>query len=396
MKLLVINQYGPPDGAATAQMLGDLVERAAQDGAEVTVICSDRSYADPAVRYPRQEQWKGVDVRRVAITGFGRSGTLGRAVDYVTFLIRAAIAGMRAPKPDVTLGLSTPPILGALAVVLARLRGGRAGYWAMDVYPDVAFALGALEKTALAGCVLGAISRWTLRSADVAIALGECMAERLTAGGARRVATVHNWADERSITPTPTSESRLRRARGWGRKFVVLYSGNLGLAHTFDAVLDAAAQLSDANVVFAFAGTGPRLDEVKTGAARRSLSNVEFLSAVPREDLGDLLAAGDLHLITLREGMPGLLVPSKVYGILAAGRPILYVGPAEGEIHGIVNRGCGTALRTEDADGVARAVRSYADDEARRSMEGHAARALFDTAFTRASQTATLLEALSA
>jgi glycosyltransferase involved in cell wall biosynthesis len=394
MRLLVLNQYGPPDAAATAQMMADLVERAVEEGFDVTVVASNRSYARPEHRYPLQEQWKGADIRRVSVTGFGRRGPVGRVVDYLTFLVGAIVAGLRAPKPDVVLGMSTPPILGALAVILAKWRGARSAYWAMDVYPDVAFELGALRPRSIGGLFLGAVSRWTLRSVGVAIALGETMAERLRQGGATHVAVVHNWADERSIASMPPEQSRFRRAQQWDGKFVVLYSGNLGLAHEFTTILAAATRLRDANIVFAFVGTGPRLDEIQQQARDRRLVNVEFLASVPREDLGDLLAAGDLHLVTLRPGIQGLLVPSKIYGILAAGRPVLYVGPPAGEVHDIVSRGCGASVACGDVDALEAALRAYETNPGLVFRTGAVARGLFDAEFTRRARTSDLLKAL--
>ena len=157
----------------------------------------------------------------------------------------------------------------------------------------------------------------------------------------------------------------MRRAWGWGDRCVVLYSGNLGLAHEFDTLLDAAEILrGERQLLFAFVGEGPRRDEVEREFARRGLTNVEFRPHVPRESLGDSLAAGDVHLVTMRDGIAGLVVPSKIYGILVAG-----VAP----------------------DGVG--------DEQRREREGRRARRLFDERFSRAAALSAhqaLLESLAA
>lgn len=305
---------------------------------------------------------------------------------------------LSGPKPDVVVGLTTPPILGALAVLVGRLRGARSVYWAMDVHPDVAFALGILSRAGLAGRALSALSGWTVRSADLVVVLGETMAGLLERRGARRIAVVHNWADESTIRPLPVDESAYRAARGWGSRFVVLYSGNMGLAHDFDTVLAAAERLETrTDITFAFVGDGPRRKEVERAATARDLKNVEFHSAVPRLALGDGLAAGDIHLVTLRPEVPGLLVPSKIYGILAAGRPTLYVGPPVGEVHDIVvSAGCGTAVSNDDVEALASSIAGYVDDLARRAREGLAARSFFEGRFTKAKQTRAFLLELEA
>ena len=173
MKVLLLNQYFPPDEAATAQMLGDLVESLCAHGMSCEVVTSNRSYANPARRYPRRGSWRGARVRRIAMTGFGRRSKLGRLVDYATFLAGATLALLTAERPDVIVGLSTPPILGSLAVAVGRLRRVRSAYWTMDVYPDVAFELGVMERHSLAGRVFATVSRWAFRSADTVVALGD-------------------------------------------------------------------------------------------------------------------------------------------------------------------------------------------------------------------------------
>jgi glycosyltransferase involved in cell wall biosynthesis len=199
------------------------------------------------------------------------------------------------------------------------------------------------------------------------------------------VDVVHNWSDGDSIRPTPIEGHRLRAEWGWQDRFVVLYSGNLGLAHEFETVLDAAELLRDhPRVLFAFVGSGPRRGEVEAGVAARKLANVEMRPHVERESLGESLTAGDVHLITLRERMPGLLVPSKIYGILAAGRPTIYVGPREGEIPAILDGGaCGACVRSGDARALAEAILAYDGDPDRCEREGGRARATFEERFAR-------------
>jgi glycosyltransferase involved in cell wall biosynthesis len=254
----------------------------------------------------------------------------------------------------------------------------------MDVYPELAFRLGVLRRHSLAGKVSTAIGERILRMSDVVIALGETMGERLRAAGAARVAVVHNWADETAIVPVKPIARPSRAEWNWIGQLVLLYSGNLGLAHEFETLIAAAKRMASLlpNVLFVFAGVGPRLREVRE--ATRDLDNVEFRDFVERSRLGESLTAADVHVVTLRPDIAGLLVPSKIYGILAAGRPTIYVGPAEGEIHQIITDGrCGVSIRNGDVDGFITAIREYACEPFRRDREGENARSAFEARFTR-------------
>ncbi len=385
MRIVLLNQYYAPDEAATSQLLTDLGTGLASAGHEVVAFCGRRAYADPSSRYASRERVEGVEVRRTWTTGFGRSSKAGRLVDYLSYLAGAFLRLMTTTKPDLVISLSTPPMVSALGLLCARLRGCRSLYWVMDVYPDLAFELGALNPRSPAGRLFSAVTRMTLRRSDAVVALGGTMADRIAASGVKRLATIHNWADERAMPPGECGQSELRFRWDWQDRFVVMYSGNMGLAHEFDTVLDAASILRDRpEVLFAFIGEGPRRKGVEEEARSRGLQNVSFKPYVPRERLCQSLKAGDLHLITLRKGMPGLLVPSKIYGILAAGRPTLYIGPNEGEISDIVETGrCGVRVDNGDAEAAAEEILRYAEDDELRQEHGRRARELFEERFTK-------------
>lgn len=389
MRLVLLNQYYAPDEAATAQMLADLGAALAATGHEGTAICCDRSYADSSRRYPRRETIDGIRIVRARCTGFGRSSTIGRLTDYVTFLLGATRQLLFGAKPDVVISLTTPPLIALLGTFCARLRGARSVFWSMDVYPDVAFELGALRRRSLVGRVFSFLSKLTLRTPDVVVALGDSMGARLSALGAKKVVVIHNWAPVesgvRELRAADGASNRFRQERGWGADCVVMYSGNMGMAHEFETVLGAAKKLeAAAGVRFVFVGGGPRLLEVKQRVGELGLSNVEFHPYVAREALNESLSAADLHLVTMREGMQGLLVPSKIYGILGARRAPLYVGPAEGEIHDLVTKGaCGTSIRIGDVEGLVAAIRRYRDQPALVAEHGNLARQFYEDNFTR-------------
>jgi glycosyltransferase involved in cell wall biosynthesis len=385
VRVVLLNQYYAPDEAATAQLLADVGAGLCKRGHEVVAVCSRRSYADPDRTYPARDTIDGVEIRRAWATGFGRASKLGRVLDYGTFLLGAARLMLFQRRPDVVVSLSTPPLVALLGWLAARLRGARTIYWVMDVYPDVAYELEVIRRGSLVGRLLGRVSRFLLRRSDRVVALGETMAARLQAQAQSDIEVVHNWADEDVIRPRALRQHPLRQRWGWDGRFVVLYSGNMGLAHEFETVLAAAERLrDDPGILFAFVGGGPRRRRVEAEVGRRGLGNVEFRPYVARSDLGDSLTAADAHLVTLRPGCPGLLVPSKIYGILAAGRPTLYVGPSEGEIWEIVSTGtCGACLPCGADERLARAIRAYRDETARCEADGRRARELFEARFTK-------------
>ncbi|MFI5181870.1 MAG: glycosyltransferase family 4 protein [Thermoanaerobaculia bacterium] len=391
-----VNQYFVPAEAATGRILADVVAWLTAKGVTCEVIASDRSYADPRARFPRRATWQGAEVCRIATTGFGRGSRLRRVVDYATFLFGAGPSLLRRPRPDLIVGLSDPPILGAAVVLAARICGTRSVYWVMDLYPELAFALGVLRPGGLPGRLFSSISGWALRRADLVVTLGETMAGRLRDLGGRNVVAINNWADGSAIQPKVALMSRYRRERGWDEKLVVLYSGNMGLAYEFKTMVRAAERLRNiSEIVFAFVGGGPRRSEVESEVHRLGLPNVEFHSAVPAEELADSLASGDLHVVSMAPGMAGLLVPSKLYGILAAGRPVVYVGPAEGEVFEIVSGGaCGWCVSNGDAEGLARVVESVRANPSEARAAGARARTLFDDQFARDRQIKALADVL--
>jgi len=301
---------------------------------------------------------------------------------------RVPHSGTAGPRPTkVVVCLSTPPLVAVLGL-LARLRGARFVYKVEDLYPDVAVALGTFGRHSPAARFFGRLSRAVLARADAVVALDEAMGRALQARGARRVAVIPNWADGEALRPDPETGAGLRAVYGLGDRFVVLYSGNLGLAHRFDAVIAAAREIAPVrpDVLFLFVGGGPRLPEVKRLAA--DLANVRFLPYQPREALGALYNAADVHLVTLRDEVAGLLVPSKYAAALAAARPVLLVGGAETEIaREIEDQGLGWVC-PHDPEAVMAALKEALQVRGLLEEQGARARAVFEGRYERGGATA--------
>ncbi len=397
MRLLFVNRFFFPDHSATSQILTDLCFALAARGHEVHVVTSRLRYDDP-LTFPAHETASGVAVHRVWTSRFGRGALLGRAMDYLTFYLSALWRLARlADRNTILVAKTDPPMISVVAALAARATGARLVNWTQDLFPEVAVAVGMRVMRLALARWFAAVRDWSLRCAVCNVVIGEHMRARLLVRGMpdSKIAVIHNWADGAVIVPSPGAGVRagapaddvevnpLRREWALDGKFVVGYSGNLGRVHEFATVLDAAGQLVDReDIVFLFIGGGHRLGALKAEAARRGLANVQFRPYQPRERLAQSLGACDLHLVTLRPELEGLVLPSKFYGIIAAGRPVLFVGAADGEIASLVNEGqCGQAFQVADAQGLAQCIRGLADWPARAHEWGENGRRLFDARF---------------
>ena len=300
----------------------------------------------------------GVEVIRVGTATFTRASHWRRALSYLTLYPQLMWQVWRLGKVDAVVSMTDPPLQVA-AVTLVSCRARKKIHWAQDVYPELAEELGVIVRGGILARVLRAVSTWALRRQDEIVVVGRCMRERLIARGidAGKIEVIPNWIQVAAVSADEAVA--MRRKLGWGEKLVALYSGNIGLAHDFETLVEAAKLLEGSGVRMVFAGEGPRLEEVRRATA--GLAQVTFLRPQPKEELGAFLAAADVHLVTVRAGLEGLVVPSKAYGILAAGRPVMYVGSADSEIAKLLNEsGAGRVFPYGDARGLAEALKSAA------------------------------------
>jgi len=281
------------------------------------------------------------------------------------------------PRADVVVTMTDPPLLLLLGVILKWTRKTRLVHWAQDLYPEVAEELGVLSKGGKLASLCRRCSTWGLRQHQSIIAIGRCMKKRLVQRGLPMdlIHIIPNW--------TPAAQPIDHPANPWRRdnrlegRFVVMYSGNFGLAHSFAAVIVAAAQLGvlRPEILFLFVGAGPRLAWVKQHVETLKLGNVRFLPPQPLERLAQTLSAADLHLVSMRQNLCGLVVPSKVYGALAAGRACVFLGPKESEAARIIEQyQCGSVIDSCDGNGLARCLAAWAANPGRLRSGGENAR----------------------
>jgi glycosyltransferase involved in cell wall biosynthesis len=427
MRVLLINQYYHPDIAATAQLCTDWAEDLARAGVEVTVLTGTGRYRVPhhgeraaaLSPLPLDEQHHGVRIVRVPVPDAPPPGSaapsrrervarLGqRGLGYARFGLGALRELVRLPRPDLVVALSTPPLIATLGLVAQRLRGARLVYWVQDVYPELLVAMGLLTADARPVRALGALARRLYRAADRIIALDPAMAARLVAAGAEpsRLVVIDHFADCTEITPQPLADNPLRARLGLVDAFVACYAGNHGRGHDFDTLI-AALQLQAAEraadpvenrpLHWLFIGDGEQKARLLAAVPPGLRDRVHSLPPQARSELRDVLTAGDVGLVTLRAEMAGLMAPSKLYGLLAAGCPVVYVGPEAGRIPQLLaEEPVGVALRNHDAAGLLRALRELAAQPLRRTAMAQRARELAETRYDRAAITRRHLALLS-
>jgi glycosyltransferase involved in cell wall biosynthesis len=393
--LIFINRYFYPDHSATSQLLSDLAFELASVGETVTVLTSRQSYGDAEARLPAEETTGGVRIVRIWTTRFGRSNLFGRAIDYLTFYVSAALRLFRLTRRgDILIAKTDPPMLSVIAAPIARLKGARLVNWLQDLFPEVAEAVGVGASPLMRGFygLLRSLRDASLRTASMNVVLGERMAERVAAAGVKATTIIPNWSDGREIRPVARSENVLRKEWGLDGCFVVGYSGNLGRAHEYRTLIDAIALIEETvpahpdaePVAWLFIGGGALYERFREEVAARGLTSVVFKPYQPRERLSESLSAADVHLVSLKPELEGLIVPSKFYGVAAVGRPTLFIGDAHGEIAIVVARhDCGLCVGEGQSRALSQAIAALAADPPRREAMGANARRAFETHYDK-------------
>jgi len=386
-RIVFINRFFHPDISATSQMTSDLAFALAREGFAVSAICSRQRYDDAAAELPATESCRGVTIRRVASTRFGRQNLLGRALDFLSFYLTSLWALLLVlRRGDVVVAETDPPLISLVAGLVAWLRGAELVNWLQDVFPEVATELQANPLPRWLDGGLRKLRNLSLRRAHCNVVLGTRMRDHVLQLGvaAERICVIENWADGHELRPIASLASRLRSQHGLGSRFVVGYSGNLGRAHEFSTLLEAATDLKDdSSIVFLMTGGGAGMQALEAEVANRGLDNFRFLPYQPREQLSDSLGSADVHLVSLKPELEGLIVPSKFYGVLAAGRPSIFIGDTDGELSRVIRRhDVGYSVACGDSKALAGHIRSLSFDPEHRETLGERSRALFNNHYT--------------
>jgi colanic acid biosynthesis glycosyl transferase WcaI len=380
VRILLLNLYYPPDTSATAKMAATVVG-ALGARHDVTVLCGRPSY-DPTERRPWRFWQSELDtaprratVLRVGSSDYPRFQMKKRLLNYLSYVALAVPRALFVPC-DIVLAMTDPPFEGIVGAFVALLRRKPYFYNIRDMYPDMALG-GSLLLPGRMGRLWERLHRWALRRATRVIVLGDDMRERIIAKGVNpsRVLIVRDGAEiPPPGTPPPALDPAVLRAIRGGFRFVLVHAGNLGFYGAWETLLAAARLVENDGIGLVFVGEGAQFDAVRAAAA--GANNVRFLPFFPAGKIPSVLAAADAHIITVKRGLEGVVVPSKLFGILAAGKPVLVVAPPECDAARIaIARGCGVAADPAKPEEVAAAARALAAAPEKLKQMGESARA---------------------
>jgi len=357
---LFISQVYVPDPAAVGQHLADAAEQLAARGHRVIVYTSKAGYDDPSVRYSSREMVRGVEVRRVPFSSFGKSSIAVRLVGGVLFVAQSVVRSFVQPGVDAVVVSTSPPMASLGALIIAGFHRAKVKYWVMDVNPDQIVALGMARPGSLPVRVFDWINREVLRRADDVIVLDRFMGERINrkVDVSSKMTVLPPWPAEDPQDVVEHDANPFRAAHGLNGKIVIMYSGNHGPSNPLRTILDAAVLVQDEEKLrFMFVGGGVGKQDVDATPS----ANIESLPYQPQEDLKYSLAAADVHLVTMGDDIRGIVHPSKVYGAMAVARPILLIGPDENHVSDIIDEyGNGWYVRHGDVPGAVKVLREIA------------------------------------
>lgn len=326
---------------ATGQQLTGLALGLREQGHGVTVITSDRGYDDPAVKFPRREQWNGIDIIRIPSLALGKKSRWRRALNFLSFLFFCSLRLLLLPGFDRVIALTSPPLISFIGAVFVRLKGGKFYFWVMDLNPDEAIAAGWLQQNSVTARLLERFLSYSLKQAERVIVLDRFMKQRIEAKGVApvRIAVLSPWALDDAVSFDGSGREAFRVRHRVSDRFVVMYSGNHSPCHPLDTLLEAALRLVHrSDIKFFFVGGGSEQAKVAAYAKRNELRNICCLPYQSVEDLSGSLSAADLHAVVMGDPFVGIVHPCKVYNILGIGAPLLYIGPSESSVVDAVTR----------------------------------------------------------
>ena len=339
--LLILSQCYPPDPAALGQHMHDVARAMVRRGYEVRVLTSASGFTNPRQSFPRRESRDGVDIRRLRWGSLGKGSLGSRTIGGLLFLVGACVRALLGSRPSAVLAATSPPMAPIAGRLVAALRRAPLTLWLMDLNPEQAITAGMVREGSPSARLLDAANRAAVRGSRAVVVLDRFMRERVERrwGGGGKVRVVPAWAHEDHVSPVAHEENPFRARQGIDGKRVVMYSGNLSPVHPLHTMLQAARELrDDPRLLFLLVGGGGLRDGIADAVDRDRLGNVRLLPYQDLENLRFSLSAADVHVVSIGATMVGLVHPSKIYGAMAAGRPILYLGPRTSHIGELIER----------------------------------------------------------
>lgn len=379
-RLTLFCQVFHPDEQSTAQLFGDWAAGLAGRGWEIRVVCGFPPKAGGA-KISAREIWRGVEIRRVGVWLDFKRSLVFRALHYAAYLAGVAVELLREPG-RLVLVVTNPPFLPVWAAMIRALCGGRFAVEIQDLYPDGLVAMGILREGMLAG-IWRRLNWAAFRRAEFVIVLGRDMAECLESGYALskgKIRVIPHWSPVEDGFVAVAGGTRMLAGLDLGGKFVIQYSGNMGLWHDIGQIVRAAEILRGReDIHFLMVGGGRRRADAENLARSLGLTNMKWTDFRPKEELADSLSACHVALISQRAGVEGVAVPCKLYGILASGRAVVAAVPESSETARVVREEeCGVVVPPGDSGALASAIRHLADNPSEAAGMGTRARRAYE------------------
>ena len=360
MHLVFFNRSFYPDIEATGQLMTDLCEALVKKKHEITVIAGQSYYSDNGKKFLHRQNYRSIEIIRGMGSTFSKRFLLLRIINLACYFLSAFIGGfLIKKKPDLIIVGTDPPVLGLIGIFFSKLYGTKLVYYCQDIYPDVGIVTGKLRHPII-NFLLHQINILSFIMSDKIICIGEYMKNRIIGKGVneRKIDIVYNWADTSLLYPVLKDDNPFVSKYDLKKYFTVMYSGNIGLTQNLEKIIDVAKSFKDnPKVRFLLVGDGASKLDLQKQVVKNSLSNIKFLPYQSKDELKYSLSAPDIHLIPFEKGLSGIMVPSKVYNILACGKPYIGWIERDSEIHSIASKfKCGITVPPGDIRNMVRAI----------------------------------------
>ncbi|MFB2935435.1 glycosyltransferase family 4 protein [Aerosakkonemataceae cyanobacterium BLCC-F154] len=387
VKLSIITQFYPPDYAPTGQLIEELSTQLRHQGLHIHVFTGQPGYAFKKESAPAIERRDKLLIRRSRTARLWPQRIRGKAVNGLLFCLRSAFHLLKTCwRGDILLLTTAPPFLPILGYLANLCFGLPYVCLLYDLYPDVAVELKVVPGHHWVVKFWNFINREIWRNAKAIVVLSSTMKERIVAKCpevADKITVIHSWANPDLIVPIPKKDNWFAHKYNLVEKFTVLYSGNMGRCHDMETIIEAAHKLQDQPIQFVFIGDGAKRKLCEEQVAALGLNNCLFLPYQDKQYLPYSLTACDLSLVSVSQGMEGLVAPSKLYGILAAGRPVAVVCEDHSYLCDLVKEAkCGKTFRNGDATKLADFISHLATNKQLVNQMGKAGRRYFQSHFT--------------
>jgi glycosyltransferase involved in cell wall biosynthesis len=366
MKIIIISQVFWPDESAGSQILTDLAEALIENGFEVDLITSGNAYENKNTLYPKEENYKGIHIKRLRTSWFGKGSKLGRFITFFTFNVKLFISLLfiRKGRYELMISLSVPPLISFFGIIVARLKKIKFLFWAMDLQPELAILSGYLNKNSYLTKMLLLMGDYAYKKSDLIVTLDKYMAEHIKKRGAKdvRIKVIPVWPVMYDIFKGNRLDNPFRIEHGFADKVVIMYSGNHSVMHSLYTLLNVALDLrDDPRFLFVFVGGGVRKRDVTNFIEKHLLTNIVQLPLQGRDKIHLSLSSADIHAVVLGNGCTGYTHPSKIYSAMAIGRPVLYVGPKQSYVIDMLNICLGNiSVEHNQKELLAKELRSFA------------------------------------